>query len=69
MLGFLKRIARQLELNPSYPPKVAITARSGFIPFQIGDLKSVIEADRRIIVSFQLAGMSRPASSGQHFWG
>jgi hypothetical protein len=44
----VQRIARQLELNPSYPPKVAITALSGFIPFQIGDLKSTIEVVRRI---------------------
>ena len=35
----VQRIARQLELNPSYPPKVAMTALSGFILFQIGDLK------------------------------
>ncbi len=65
----VQRIARQLELNPSFPPKVATTAMSGFIPFQIGDLKSAIEVVRRIKVSFQSAGMSRPASSGQHFWG
>ena len=44
----VQRIARQLNLNPSYPPKVAITALSGFISFQIGDLKSVIEVVRRI---------------------
>ncbi len=42
------RIARQLNLPPSYPPKVAITALSGFIPFQIGTLKSSIEIVRRI---------------------
>lgn len=42
------RIARQLELNPSYPPKVQMTALSGFIAFQIGDLKSAIEVVRRI---------------------
>ena len=42
------RIARQLNLTPSYPPKVAITALSGFIPFQIGTLKSSIEIVRRI---------------------
>ena len=44
----VQRIARQLELNPSYPPKVAMTALSGFILFQIGDLKSSIEIVRRI---------------------
>jgi hypothetical protein len=49
--------------------RMATTALSGFIPFQIGDLKSAIEGVRRIKVSFQSAGMSRPASSGQHFWG
>ncbi len=41
-------IARQLGLNPSYPSKVAMTALSGFILFQIGDLKSNIEVVRRI---------------------
>jgi hypothetical protein len=41
-------IARQLELNPSYPPKVEMTALSGLIPFRIGDLKSTIEVVRRI---------------------
>ena len=44
----VQRIARQLGLNPSYPPKVAMTALSGFILFQIGDLKSAIEIVRRI---------------------
>jgi hypothetical protein len=44
----VERIARQLELKPSYPPKVEMTALSGFIPFQIGDLKSTIEVVRRI---------------------
>jgi hypothetical protein len=44
----VQRIARQLELNPSYPPKVQLTALSGFIAFQIGDLKSAIEIVRRI---------------------
>jgi hypothetical protein len=42
------RIARQLELAPAYPPKVQMTALAGFIPFQIGDLKSAIEVVRRI---------------------
>lgn len=41
-------IARQLNQNPGYPPKVAITALSGFVPFQIGDLKASIEVVRRI---------------------
>ncbi len=41
-------IARQLNLDPSYPPKVAMTALSGFMLFQIGDLKSSIEVVRRI---------------------
>ena len=44
----VQRIARQLELPPGYPPKVAITALAGFIPFQIGDLKSSIEVVRRL---------------------
>jgi hypothetical protein len=44
----VERIARQLALPPSYPPKVAMTALSGAIPFQIGDLKSTIEVVRRI---------------------
>ena len=44
----VQRIAGQLGLNPTYPPKMAITALSGFIPFQIGDLKSTIEVVRRL---------------------
>lgn len=44
----MQRIARQLALLPSYPPKVAMTALSGSIPFQIGALKSTIEVVRRI---------------------
>ena len=44
----VERIARQLSLNASYPPKVAITALSGVIPFRIGDLDSAIEVIRRI---------------------
>ena len=44
----VQRIARQLALPASYPPKVAITALSGFIPLQIGNLKTAIEVVRRI---------------------
>lgn len=44
----VQRIARQLALPPIYPPKVAMTALSGSIPLQIGDLKSNIEVVRRI---------------------
>jgi hypothetical protein len=44
----VQRIARQLKLAPSYPPKVQMTALAGFIPFQVGDLKSAIEVVRRI---------------------
>jgi len=44
----VERIAQQLNLNANYPPKVAMTALSGFIPFQIGDQKSSIEIVRRI---------------------
>jgi len=35
-------------LNPSYPPKAALTSLSGVISFKIGDLKSSIEVVRRI---------------------
>ncbi len=41
-------IARQWELSPHDPPRVAMTALSEFIPFQIGDLKSTLEIVRRI---------------------
>jgi hypothetical protein len=41
-------IARQLNQHPNYPPKVAMTALSGFISFQIGDLKASIEVVHRI---------------------
>jgi len=34
----VERIAQQLNLNANYPPKVTMTALSGFIPFQIGGL-------------------------------
>lgn len=44
----VERIARLLGLNPSYPSKVEMTALSGFISFQIGDLKTAIEVVRRI---------------------
>ena len=44
----VQRIAAQLGLNPNYPPKMAITALSGVIPFQIGDLKSTIEVVRTL---------------------
>lgn len=44
----VERIAQQLNLNANYPPKVAMTALSGFIPFQIDNLKSSIEIVRRI---------------------
>jgi hypothetical protein len=44
----VQRIARQLDLHPAYPPKVQMTALAGFIPFQIGDLKTAIEVVRRI---------------------
>jgi hypothetical protein len=44
----VRRIAGQLELTPSYPPTAQMTALAGFIPFQIGDLKSAIEIVRRI---------------------
>lgn len=44
----VQRIARQLESHASYPPKVALTALAGQVPFQIGDLKSTVEVVRRI---------------------
>lgn len=44
----VRRIARQLELTPGYPPKVQMTALAGTIPFQIGGIKSNIEVVRRI---------------------
>jgi hypothetical protein len=44
----VQRIAAQLEANPGYPAKVAITALAGFVPFQIGDLKSTVEVVRQI---------------------
>jgi hypothetical protein len=47
-LADVRRIARQLDLPPSFPPKMQMTALAGFISFQIGDLKSAIEVVRRI---------------------
>jgi hypothetical protein len=44
----VQRIAQQLELTANYPPKVAMTALAGVIPFRIGDLKSSIEVVRRV---------------------
>jgi hypothetical protein len=44
----VQRIARLLQLNPGYPPKVAMTALAGTIPLQIGGSKSNIEIVRRI---------------------
>lgn len=44
----VQRIARQLESHASYPPKVAITALAGQVPFQIGGLNSTVEVVRRI---------------------
>ncbi len=44
----VKRIAEQLQLKAVYPPKVAITALAGCIPFQIGDLKSNVEIVRTV---------------------
>jgi hypothetical protein len=44
----VSRIARQLDLDAAYPPKVAMTALAGVIPFHIGGLKSNIEIVRRI---------------------
>jgi hypothetical protein len=44
----VQRIAQQLALSASYPPKVAMTALSGFIPFLIGNVKSTIEVVHRV---------------------
>lgn len=44
----VQRIAEQLESQANYPPKVALTALAGFVPFQIGNLKSTVEVVRRI---------------------
>ncbi|HUA68394.1 MAG TPA: hypothetical protein VMA13_07575 [Candidatus Saccharimonadales bacterium] len=44
----VRRIAGQLELTPTYPHKVEMTALAGVIPLQIGGLKSNIEIVRRL---------------------
>lgn len=44
----VQRIAQQLNQVPLYPPKVAMTALAGTIPFRIGDLKSNIEIVRQV---------------------
>lgn len=44
----VQRIAEQLESQANYPPKVAITALAGFVPFQIGNLESTVEVVRQI---------------------
>lgn len=41
-------IARQLGTPPVFPPKVAMTALAGAIPFRIGDIRSNIEIVRRV---------------------
>jgi len=51
----VQRIAAQLNLPPVYPPKVAITALAGAVPFSIGGIKSNIEIVRRV------PGVSAPA--------
>jgi hypothetical protein len=35
----VRRIPEQLESQPAYPPKVAMTALAGIVPIQIGDKK------------------------------
>lgn len=44
----VQRIAKQLNLSPIFPPKVAITALAGAVPFSIGGIKSNIEIVRRV---------------------
>jgi len=42
----VRRIATQLDLRPSFPPMVRMTALAGSIPIQISGLKSNIEVVR-----------------------
>lgn len=44
----VRRIAQQSDLQPVFPPKVAMTALSGTIPFKVGELRSNIEVIRRV---------------------
>jgi len=44
----VRRIAQQLDLTPTYPHKVEMTALAGVIPLRIGGLRSNIEVVRRI---------------------
>jgi hypothetical protein len=44
----VQRIADQLAQLPVYPPKVALTALAGAVPFRIGGVKSNIEIVRRV---------------------
>ena len=44
----VRRIAKQLALTPSYPPKVVMTALAGVIPFRISGEPSSIEVVRRV---------------------
>lgn len=44
----VQRIATQLKATPVYPPKVAITALAGAVPFLIGGVRSNIEIVRRV---------------------
>lgn len=44
----VRRMAQQLGINPHFPPKVAMTALAGVIPFRIGDIRSNIEIVRRV---------------------
>ncbi len=44
----VRRIADQLGLHPAFPPKVAMTALAGVIPFRISGIKSNIEIVRQV---------------------
>jgi hypothetical protein len=44
----VQRVAEQLNQRPIYPPKVAMTALAGAVPFRIGELESNIEIVRQI---------------------
>jgi hypothetical protein len=44
----VQRIADQLNLSATFPPKVAMTALAGAVPFRIGNVKSNIEVIRQV---------------------
>lgn len=44
----VERIAKQMGKMAIFPPKVAMTARAGAIPVQLGNHESLIEVVRRV---------------------